>query len=159
MAKLSQKQLDELVKKRKENKANIIGEDESLNHVPFDKKIINEIMDSKKESAYKYKLPNNILNSIDEGIPYVNPNEFPELKIKGKYSSDRQNKGANLFLLKETDHILDKINKGKNKNATLNFLVWVGLQTIKGMNGSIDIRVHDSTYADGEMITDFIKTS
>ena len=138
MAKLSQKQLDELVKKRKDSKDNITEDDESLNHVPFDKKIINEIMDSKKESAYKYKLPNNILNSIEEGIPYVNPDEFPELKIKGKYSSDRQ-------------------NKGKNKNATLNFLVWVGLQTIKGMNGSIDIRVHDSTYADGEMITDFIK--
>lgn len=157
MAKLSQKQLDELVKKRKEKEAENIEMEDSVEHVSFDKKMINEIMDNKKESAYKYKLPNNILNNIEEGVPYVNPDEFPELNIRGKYSSERQNKGANLFLLKETDHILDKINKGKNKNATLNFLIWVGLQTIKGMNGSIDVKVHDSTYADGEVVTDFLK--
>jgi len=157
MAKLSQKQLDELVKKRKLNEAGKIEKEESEEHVSFDKKMISEIMDSKKESAYKYKLPNNTLNSIEEGVPYVNTDEFPDLNIKGKYSSERQNKGANLFLLKETDHILDKINKGKNKNATLNFLIWVGLQTIKGMNGSIDVRVHDSTYADGEVVTEFLK--
>ena len=158
MAKLSQKQLDELAKERKggiQNSSLALKNIDTFNATKVNPKIITEIMNEDDQAPYKYKLPKNI-SVAGEGVPYVDHAEYPYLNIKGKFSSDRQIKGANLFVLKEIDHVLNEINIGKNKNATLNFLLWVGLQTIKGMNGTLDIKVHDSTYADGEMVSEYI---
>ena len=162
MANLSQKQLDEMAKQRKKidgayaksDKIDItIGGRESLPQ----SKIISEIMGDKNTQLYKYSLPETVIyNFNDNSIPFVDPNEYPILNIKGKTSRKRQAKGYNLFLLKEIEHVLSKNMKGSNMNATLNFLVWVGLQALRGMNQSIDIRIHDETYADGVAVDSYI---
>lgn len=163
MAKLSQKQLEEIAKKRQgENRDNedgrVLREDElSLNHISTNSKIINEILSDGMQPVYKYKLPEVQISSRDKiSIPFVPVDEYPKINIQGKYSSYRQIKGANLYILKEIDYVLSKINEGKNKNATINFLIWVGLQSLKGINHEISIQVHDSTYADGGIINKYI---
>ena len=109
------------------------------------------------QPVYKYKLPDVQIPFRNEiSIPFVPVDEYPKINIHGKYSSHRVNKGANLYLLKEIDHVLSKINEGKNKNATINFLIWVGLQSLKGINHEISIQIHDSTYADGGIINKYI---
>lgn len=161
MAKLSQKQLEEMAKQRKQlnasntknNQVNEVGEIKELPQ----SKIINEIMGDKNTQLYKYSLPDAVVCSNNENsIPSVDPDEYPILNIKGKTSRKRQAKGYNLFLLKEIDYVLSKNMKGSNMNATLNFLIWVGLQTLRGMNQSIDIRIHDDTYADGLGISSYV---
>ncbi len=172
MAKLSQQQLEAIARERKarrEEEQNIISAEQNVNmvvdgiekkdeRIEINPKIINEVLNDKNEPPYKYKLPKgySVANN-SEDIPSIKIEDYPRLNVKGKFSVDRQNKGANLYLLKEIDYLLDNINEGKNKNATLNFLIWVGLQTLKGMNTEIDIRVHDSTYADGQIISSYIK--
>lgn len=170
MARLSQKQLEELAQSRKRSKEELdfpkeeadVSTDDSLinkeDRLEINPKMINDVLNNEGESPYKYKLPQGYrISSTGKDIPSINIRDFPKLNVKGKFSVDRQNKGANLYLLKEIDYLLDNINEGKNKNATLNFLIWVGLQTLKGMNGTIDVRVHDSTYADGQIITSYIE--
>lgn len=162
MAKLSQQQLEEIAKKRKnENKSNedsmLIIDELSEDHISTNSKIINEILSDGIQPIYKYKLPEVHIPSRDEvSIPFVPVNEYPKINIQGKYSSYRQIKGANLYLLKEIDYVLNNINQGKNKNATINFLIWVGLQSLKGINHEISIQVHDSTYADGGVVNKYI---
>lgn len=163
MAKLSQKQLEDLAKLRKienkENEANVaIAENElKYNKLSTNPKIINEILGDGMQPIYKYKLPDAQSPLRDEiSVPFVSVEEYPKINIQGKYSSYRQVKGANLYILKEIDYVLSKINEGKNKNATINFLIWVGLQSLKGINHEISIQIHDSTYADGGIINKYI---
>lgn len=161
MAKLSQKQLEEMAKQRKvqkdgNNENEFADTSEKKDSLP-QSKIISEIMGDKNTQLYKYSLPETALHGNDNSsIPTVNPDEYPILNIKGKTSRKRQAKGYNLFLLKEIEHIIGKNMKGSNMNATLNFLVWVGLQTLRGMNQPIDILIHDETYADGASINSYI---
>jgi len=164
MARLSQKQLEEIAKLRKDenitndkNSAGTKGTDVPLDRLSTNSKIINEILGDGKQPVYKYKLPDAQTLLRDEAsVPYVPVEEFPKINIQGKYSAFRQVKGANLYILKEIDHVLSKINEGKNKNATINFLIWVGLQSLKGINHEISIQIHDSTYADGGLISKYI---
>ncbi len=156
MAKLSQKQLEEMAKekkllsKKKEPQINI------QSTLP-QSKIMNEIMGDKNTQLYKYSLPETTVREKDENsIPLINPNDYPDLNIRGKVSRKRQAKGYNLFLSNEINHVLQNVSHGTNRNATLNFLVWVGLQTLKGMNQPVNIRVHDDTYPDGEIISEYI---
>lgn len=161
MAKLSQKQLEDMAKQRKQLddnnvKNNQVNEVSGIKELP-QSKIINEIMGDTNTQLYKYSLPDAVICSDNENaVPSIDPDEYPVLNIKGKTSRKRQAKGYNLFLLKEIDYVLSKNMQGSNMNATLNFLVWVGLQTLRGMNQSIDIRVHDDTYADGLGISSYI---
>lgn len=153
MARLSQKQLDEIAKSRKlEN-----GCENSLGESVVSPKVISEILGEKNTGTYKYKLPSSVfLGTKINSIPYVEHKDFPKIKIYGKFSGERQRKGAPIYILKEIDHILDHVNEGKNKNATLNFLIWVGLQALKGVNDDIMININDSTYADGEIISKYL---
>ena len=162
MAKLSQKQLEEMAKQRKmpeEGNNNKAREDthDKKESLP-QSKIISEIMGDNNTQLYKYSLPESTQhNNNDNSIPSVDPDEYPILNIKGKTSRKRQAKGYNLFLLKEIEHIIGQNMEGSNMNATLNFLVWVGLQTLRGMNQPIDIRVHDETYADGAIVNSYVE--
>lgn len=166
MAKLSQKQLDEMAKARKAindesginspNRMDLNINSGSINNPP-QAKILNEIMGDTNTSLYKYTLPESGGGKREgDALPYVEPSEYPELKVRGNASRDRQAKPIKFYLLKEMEYILKNIDKGNNKTATLNFLVWVGLQTLKGMNQSIDIRIHDDTYADGSFIEKYM---
>lgn len=162
MAKLSQKQLEEMAKQRNQLKdsnteSNKVDELKNVQDNLPQSKIINEIMGDRNTQLYKYSLPETaICNKDENSIPLVDAGEYPSFNIKGKISRKRQAKGYNLFLLKEIEHILSKNMQESNMNATLNFLLWVGLQTLRGMNQSIDIRIHDDTYADGVNITHYI---
>lgn len=156
MAKLSQKQLDEMATERKKLNEKTVKQSDIKNTLS-QSKIINEIMGDKNTQLYKYSLPETTIRENDQNsIPLIDPNDYPTLNIKGKVSRKRQAKGFNLFLSKEIDHVLQNVSHGTNRNATINFLVWVGLQTLKGMNQPVDIRVHDDTYADGEIISEYI---
>lgn len=163
MARMSQKQLEEIAKSRiNENKDAILDSNNEYLTAPIstNPKIINEILGDGMQQVYKYKLPETRTPLMDEvSVPFVPVNEYPKINIQGKFSAYRQVKGANLYLLKEIDHVLSKINEGKNKNATINFLIWVGLQSLKGINHEVSIHVHDSTYADGELISKYITPS
>ena len=167
MAKLSQKQLEEMAKKRKEQNRKEGNTDIATAERPdisqgatehlSQSKIINEIMGDKNTQLYKYSLPDNTIQRKKEGvIPWVDIKEYPELNIKGKASRARQAKPIKFYLLNEIEHILNNISNGNNKTATLNFLVWVGLQTLKGMSQPVEIRVHDETYADGAPVCDYL---
>ena len=162
MAKLSQKQLEEMAKERKKLDAdqNKVKPDNILNNTKetvSQLKIISEIMGDKNTQLYKYSLPDTTACSRnDNSIPFVNSDEYPCLNIKGKTSRKRQAKGYNLFLLTEINYILSKNISDSNMNATLNFLIWVGLQTLRGMNHSIDVRIHDDTYADGVIVNNYL---
>ncbi|WP_028389171.1 hypothetical protein [Legionella fairfieldensis] len=160
MARLSQKQLEELAKQRRlENEEKEKNRTEDNGHISYNPKIINEILTDGVQPPYKYKLPDLPSPYKDsESVPFVHVESYPKINIQGKFSSNRQVKGANLYLLKEIDLVLSKINEGKNKNATINFLIWVGLQSLKGVNHDISIQIHDSTYADGGLIENYILT-
>ena len=153
MARLSQKQLDEIAQSRKlENK-----HENSLGQSFVSPKVISEILGEQNTGTYKYKLPSSaFLGANINAIPYVDYKDFPKIKISGKFSGERQKKGAPIYGLKEIDHILEHVNEGTNKNATLNFLIWVGLQALKGVNEDIMININDSTYADGEIISKYL---
>ncbi|MCL4419098.1 hypothetical protein M1146_03275 [Patescibacteria group bacterium] len=160
MARLSQKQLEEIAKSRKienEDNSSLTDNESKYDSLSTNPKIINEILGDGMQPIYKYKLPEVQTPSRDEvSVPFVSVEEYPKINIQGKYSSYRQVKGANLYILKEIDHVLSRINEGKNKNATINFLIWVGLQSLKGINHEISIQIHDSTYADGGIIHKYI---
>ena len=154
---LSQRELEEISKKRNNEKDNEIKPEDKAMANFSNTKIINEIINDGTQPVYKYKLPELTSSPINKkSIPYVSIEEYPKLNIQGKYSSSRQVKGANLYLLKEIDFLLNRINEGKNKNATINFLIWVGLQSLKGVGQEISINVHDSVYADGGAIARYI---
>jgi len=167
MAKLSQRQLEEMAKQRKSSEGNTSLENNSsdlaaseVEQGPHDlprSKVINEIMGDMNAQLYKYELPMSSMPIKDKGaIPFVNPKEYPKFNIRGKVTRDRQSKPIKFYLLKEIEEILKENNGGSNKTAALNFLIWVGLQTIKGMNQSIDVLIHDDTYADGEVVRSFL---
>lgn len=162
MAKLSQQQLDKMAQERKKtlesNRKEEGDEKVSSYSAPVaNSQIISEIMGDENTQLYKYTVPNSaITNNCPYDIPFVAPYEYPSLNIKGKVSRNRHIKAYNLFLNKEIDYILKNNMKGKNKNAALNFLIWVGLQTLKGIK-DIDILVHDDSYADGERIVEYIE--
>lgn len=163
MARLSQKQLEELAEQRKlENRGtddDTLGFGSSETEKPplSNPKIINEILNDGMRAPYKYKLPETPISfGENDAIPYVRAEDYPKIKIKGKFAAERQIKGANLYLVKEIDYLLKNVNEGKNKNATINFLIWVGLQSLKGINHDISVQIHDSTYADGSLIERYL---
>lgn len=115
---------------------------------------VSDVMQS-NQTLHRYKLPEQINSGKILSTPKINPDDYPEINVRGSFPVDRQKRGANLLLLKEIDKILEEIDVGNNRNATLNFLIWVGLQTLKGMSNRIDVKINENTFADGGIVTEF----
>lgn len=164
MGRKSIKQLEEEAYQRKSQQ--LTGEDivnatmekpsqEEINKISSNDKIIGDLLQTTKSIISRYKIPEQVSSRKHTIIPKINVNDYPEINVRGSFPIERQKRGANLLILKEIDELLSIIDVGNNRNATLNFLLWVGLQAIKGMEERIDIRVNEKTFADGGTITDF----
>lgn len=167
MARKSMQQLEEEANSRKTqelNKEGIVSNSnverqllsEATKHFSSNERIIGELLQTNQPTT-RYKVPEQVNNEKSTIVPKINPSDYPEINVRGSFPVERQKRGANLLILKEIDNILSIIDVGNNRNATLNFLLWVGLQTIKGMPDRIDVRVHENTFADGGGITNFEK--
>lgn len=138
---------DSNVKKAPSNKSSL-NDDELKN-------IASDIIGEKSKSTYS--VPNSNLGQQSSLIPKINISDYPSINIKGQFPSNRQRRTSNLILLKEIDAILENRFTG-NKNACLNFLIWVGLETLKGVNQKdIAINVNSGTFADGRLISEYQK--
>lgn len=114
-----------------------------------------DIMGEKKKG--EYSIPYHDQQNESVLIPKVSTSEYPNISIKGQFPSNRQRRSSNLIILKEIDAILSKKVKG-NRNAALNFLIWVGLETLKNSGtNDIAINVHSGTFADGRIVSEFQK--
>lgn len=146
MARKTQKQLED------EAKSKNMGNDNRDSEPGIDSPdIISDIMREKK-TTLRYQLPDQEDHEERTPIPIIDHGEYPSINVRGTFPAERQKRGANLLLLRETDDLITKIDIGNNRNATLNFLIWVGLQTLKGLPKKIDVRVGSQTYADGKKI-------
>lgn len=166
MARKSLQQLEEEAKKRQlaETKVNqnayvLNTELPDSNHVfdkreTIDNRAVGDVMRS-SQTLIRYRLPEQIASESNTLLPKVRTEDYPEINVRGSFPVERQKRGANLLLLKEIDKILEAVDIGNNRNATLNFLIWVGLQTIKGMTNRIDVKIHEKTFADGGLISEF----
>ena len=160
MARKSMQQLEEEALKRKSIESSndiTINNQSSLNSVKnlsYDEKIIGELLQKKQQTA-RYKIPDQVILEKITHVPKVIISDYPEINVRGSFPVERQKRGANLLLLKEIDNILLEIDVGNNRNATLNFLIWVGLQTLKGMKDRVDVKVNENTFADGGAILEF----
>lgn len=163
MGRKSIKQLEEEAYQRKAQQ--LTGEDivnvsmnklpqEEIKKISSNEKIIGDLLQT-TQSISRYKIPEQVSSRKHTIIPKINVNDYPEINVRGSFPIERQKRGANLLILKEIDELLSIIDVGNNRNATLNFLLWVGLQAIKGMEERIDIRVNEKTFADGGTIIDF----
>ena len=172
---MTQKELDEAVKQRKHSedalfkKEGLIKDKGNKDNNLLDehkelktkiklsdaevKMIASEMIGEKK--TLTYPITNESLEKYVSLIPKIDANDYPKIKIKGIFPGYRQKRGATLRILKEIDIILDEVVDG-NKNAALNFLMWVGLQTLKGSgHKNIAININASTFADGKIITEY----
>ena len=157
MARKSMQQLEEEATQRKIGESVFSSKmDQSLSskNTLINERIIGELLQTNQPTT-RYKIPEQIVTEKSAIVPKINVLDFPEINVRGSFPVERQKRGANLLILKEIDNILSVIDVGNNRNATLNFLLWVGLQTIKGMEDRIDVRVHENTFADGGEITEF----
>lgn len=171
MGRLSEKELNDLVKKkqnensekkdvkiRKEAKdVELPLEHKSLDKTPLSdseiKELATKIIGDKKSQVYS------IIDTYAEKhtppIPKIITSEYPHLKIKGIFPAHRQERCVSLRVLKEIELILEEKTEG-NLNATINFLMWVGLQTLKNSaHKKVNINVNAGTYADGKLITEY----
>ncbi len=155
MPRKTQKQLEDEIKAKNPDVQNIREvsnvdekEDEARMSSPD---IIGDIMQENR-TTLRYQLPEQDSLDSNTPIPNLNPTEYPTINVRGTFPAERQKRGANLLLLREIEELITQIDIGNNRNATLNFLIWVGLQTLKGLPKKIDVRVGAHTYADGKKI-------
>ncbi|MBP9777619.1 MAG: hypothetical protein KBD25_00390 [Rickettsiaceae bacterium] len=171
MGRMTQKELDEAVKEKKRKEA-LLKKEESIEDKETDSGLVKtaELKNKVKLSDSEVKIiaseimgEKNTFYPVIDGnsektaplIPKIRTSDYPRIKIKGIFPSYRQERSATLRILKEIDIILDEVVEG-NKNASINFLMWVGLQTLKGSgHKNININVNASTFADGKIITEY----